>query len=158
MPVPEVDLEVVPIPLPRVVDLVVPRTPRVVPLPRPVLLGAPVPLVATSRCLCSSARRLTSARRLSSSAALRSAAAALAAASLSISARSCDAPFQDGLRSKRWLCSVCESMRVHVLRRVEAVFTVFETVYIWLRRVLVSNDALGLVRRGARGAGLFYIE
>lgn len=125
VPNPEVGL-VVPIPLPRAVALVVPLTPRVLTLPRtgPVLLEP----VAVSRCLCSSARRRTSARRLSSSAALRSAAAALAAASLSMSARSCDAPFQDGFRSSRWLCSVCDKMRVHVLRRVEAVFTVLETV------------------------------
>lgn len=118
---------VVPTPLPRAVALVVPLTPRVLTLPRPgpVVLGPTV----VSRCLCSSALRRASPRRLSSSAALRSAAAALAAASLSMSARSCDAPFQDGFRSSRWLCSVCDRMRVHVLRRVEAVLTVLETVY-----------------------------
>lgn len=117
-----------PIPLPRATPLVVPRTPRELTLPRVVLTL--LELAPDSRCLwSSSARRLNSLRRLSSSAALRSAAAALAAASASMSARSCDAPFHEGFRSSRWLCSVCERMRVHVLRRVEAVLTVLETVY-----------------------------
>lgn len=152
VPSPDVGLAV-PIPLPRAVALVVPRTPRVLTLPR---VGAELlePAVA-SRCLCSSARRLTSARRRSSSAALRSAAAALAAASLSMSARSCDAPFQDGLRSRRWLCSVCDRMRVQVLRRVEAVFTVLETVCV-VGPACISRGA-SVVYLGACGEGMIRV-
>lgn len=126
VPIPEVGLDV-PIPLPRAVALVVPRVPRVLTLPRPV--PALLELAVASRCLwVSSARRRASARLLSSSAALRSAAAALAAASFSMSARSCVAPFQVGFKMSLWLCSVCERIRVHVLRSVEAALTVFETV------------------------------
>lgn len=44
-----------------------------------------------------------------------------------MSCRSWVEPFQFGLRMSRWLCSVCERMRVHVLRRVEALSTVWET-------------------------------
>lgn len=42
-------------------------------------------------------------------------------------------PFQSGLRMRRWLCSVCDSMRVHVLRSAVALFTVCDTV--WPARV-----------------------
>jgi hypothetical protein len=138
VPVPEAPLAV-PIPLPRTPALVVPRTPRV--LARPRVVPAVLEVAVASRCLCSSStRRRNSFRRLSSSAVLRSAAAALAAASLSTSARSCDAPFHEGFRSSRWLCSVCERIRVHVFRRVEAVLTVLETVYVLLG-ALVSAGA-----------------
>jgi hypothetical protein len=33
-----------------------------------------------------------------------------------------------GFRINRWLCSVCDRIRVHVLRSVEAEVTVFDTV------------------------------
>lgn len=75
----------------------------------------------------SSRRRRRSSRLCSSSAALRSAARCLSSASASCSARSSVAPFQPGWRMRRWLCSVCDRMRVQVLRRVEALETVFET-------------------------------
>lgn len=42
---------------------------------------------------------------------------------------SAEAPFQEGFRRRRWLCSVCERMDVHVFRRVEAFDTVRDTVY-----------------------------
>jgi hypothetical protein len=77
----------------------------------------------------SSRRRRASSRRCSSSAALRWAASCRCRASASCSATSSVAPFQAGLRMRRWLCSVCDNIRVHVLSSTEALFTVLETVW-----------------------------
>lgn len=102
-----------------------PLTPlALAPDPRP----AAEPVPAMRALSCSSALRRTSSRRRSSSAALRSAACCRAAASASMSCRSWAEPCQLGLRMSRWLCSVCERMRVQVLRRVEALVTVWETL------------------------------
>lgn len=117
-----------------------PRTPLVplvplVPDPRPA-----AELVPARRALsCSSALRRTSSRRRSSSAALRSRACCRAAASASMSCRSWVEPFQLGLRMSRWLCSVCERMRVQVLRRVEALSTVWETFCGWSVSVVLCG-------------------
>lgn len=105
---------------------VLPLTP-LVPEPRP----AAEPVPAIRALSCSSALRRTSSRRRSSSAALRSAACWRAIASASMSCMSWVEPFQSGLRMSRWLCSVCESMRVQVLRRVEALLTVWETFWVF---------------------------
>lgn len=70
---------------------------------------------AASLCRCSSCSRL-------------SAACCLSRASCSMSAMSCDAPCQLGSRMRRWLCSVCDKMRVQVLSNVDAESTVRETV------------------------------
>lgn len=58
----------------------------------------------------------------------RSAACCFNAASSSMSTISCEAPCQLGFSIKRWLCSVCERMRVHELTRYEAESTVWEMV------------------------------
>lgn len=78
-------------------------------------------------CSSSSRRRRTSSLRSSSSAALRASACCFRSASASISAKSLVAPFHVGSRIKRWLCSVCDRMRVQVLRSEEAFETVLET-------------------------------
>jgi hypothetical protein len=103
--------------------------PLPVPLPRPLLPLVPRTAVPACRCLSSSsALRLVSSRRLSSSAALLSAACAFNTISFSIFATSWLAPCQFGLRIKRWLCSVCDSIRIQVFRSVEADVTVRDTV------------------------------
>lgn len=110
--------------------LVLVLAPLARPLPLP-LVPRVVPLAGAGVCLglsSSSAFLLTSSRRRSASAARRAASCCWAMASFSISRRSCVAPFQFGLSIRRWLCSVWESIRVHVLRRVEALPTVFATV------------------------------
>lgn len=66
---------------------------------------------AASRCLCNSCSRL-------------SAACCLRTDSFSLSAMSCVAPCQSGLRISRWLCSVWDKIRVQVLSKVEAELTV----------------------------------
>lgn len=78
-------------------------------------------------CSSSSRRRRRSSFRSSSSAALRASACCLRSASASISTKSSVAPFHAGSRMRRWLCSVCDRMRVQVLRSVEAFKTVLET-------------------------------
>lgn len=111
--------------------LVRPRAPRAPRAPRPE--GAPrAPRAAADAgnfllCSSSSRRRRRSSFRSSSSAALRAAACCLRSASASISAKSSVAPFHVGSRMRRWLCSVCDRMRVQVLRSVEAFETVLET-------------------------------
>jgi hypothetical protein len=98
------------------------ETPRAIPLEDD---GAvPAALFRSS----SSAFLRASSRRRSASAARLSASCCFCSASFSMSTRSCVAPFHSGLSSSRWLCSVCDRMRVHVLRRVEALSTVLETV------------------------------
>lgn len=99
-----------------------PRTPLTPLTPDPRPAAEPVPAIRALSC--SSALRWAASRRRSSSAALRSRACWRAAASASMSCRSWVEPFQLGLRMSRWLCSVCERMRVQVLRRVEALSTV----------------------------------
>jgi len=109
--------------------------PLVNPLPRDRVPRAPrvvVDVVVVGACLCrsaSSAFRRASSRLLSASAARLSASCCLRRFSLSISSRSCVAPLQFGFRISRWLCSVCDRMRVHVLSRVLALVTVCDTVY-----------------------------
>lgn len=93
-----------------------------VPLPG---TGAPSRRFSSS----SSLRWRSSSRRCSSSIALRSAACCLCKASTSCSAISSLAPFHPGWSMSLWLCSVCESILVQLFSRVEALFTVCDTVY-----------------------------
>jgi len=108
--------------LPRPVLRTRPRVPVVVPRVLLVvgcarfLASSSAFRAAASRCLCSSCSRL-------------SAACCFRIASFSMSATSCVAPCQFGLRISRWLCSVWERIRVQVLSRVAAELTVRETVY-----------------------------
>lgn len=98
--------------------------PRELAVPRMLLVpGASLRFVSSS-----SLRRRNSSRRCSSSRARRSASCCLCSASASCSARSSVVPFQLGLRMRRWLCSVCDRIRVQVLSRVEALLTVCVTV------------------------------
>lgn len=122
-------------PLPRVV-----LAPPLVPLPaanprpRPLVDDdvAVVVLPPASRlCSRSSTRRRASSRLRSSSAARRCTASCSTSFSSSIASRSLLAPFQSLLRMRRWLCSVCDRIRVQVLRRVEALVTVWDTDYLW---------------------------
>jgi len=109
-------------PLVAVVVVLVPR-----------LVGRPLPLggafegfaAASARRFSSSSAVLAAAiRRSFSSCSLLSAACCFAYASRSASARSLLAPCQEGLRISLWLCSVCDNMRVQVLRSAEAESTV----------------------------------
>lgn len=84
--------------------------------------GARLRLVSAS-----SLRRRNSSRRCSSSRALRSASCCRWRASASCSTRSSVVPFHLGSRIRRWLCSVWDRILVHVLRRVDALFTVCVT-------------------------------
>lgn len=120
-----------------------PRTPLTPLTPDPRPAAEPVP--AMRALSCSSAFRRASSRRRSSSAALRSRACWRAAASASMSCKSWVEPFQLGLRMRRWLCSVCERIRVQVLRRVEALSTVWETFY--ARAMCVSYLILHAMRQ-----------
>ena len=97
-------------------SLIAPRVPRAVPDAAACLRS-----VSVSRFLRSSSRLS------SSSAALRSAARCLRRASASCSARSSVAPLQPGFSISRWLCSVCESIRVQLFKRIEALWTDFKT-------------------------------
>ena len=128
-------------PLPTPEPLVSPRT-------RPLVPRATRPVddeEATRRLRSSSsAFRRAASRRRSTSAALRSASCCLYKASLSISTRSCVAPFQFGFVKSRWLCSVCDRMRVHVLRSVEALVTVLDTVCCALSASSSSGNTRGL--------------
>lgn len=120
------------------------------PLPRVVLAPPLVPLPATSPrprprvdddvvvvllppanrlCSRSSTARRASSRLRSSSAARRCTAKCSASFSSSMASRSLLAPFQSLLRMRRWLCSVWDRIRVQVLRRVEALVTVWDTDY-----------------------------
>lgn len=122
--------------LPRVVLApLVPAAPR----PRPV---AVVVAPASRRCSRSSTARRASSRRRSSSAARRCAASCSASLSSSMASRSLLAPFQSLLRIRRWLCSVWERMRVQVLRRVEALVTVWETDYMCVYVSMMVVDIL----------------
>ena len=111
----------------------VPRTAPTLPFPLP----PAAEFAAASLLLASSAsaRLCTSSRLLSSSCSRLCASSAFRASSCSASAASWLAPCQPGCRMRRWLCSVCERMRVQVLRRVEAVVTVLDTV--WLAKTTV---------------------
>lgn len=111
-------------PLPLVVvPLAAPRVPLA---PRVPAVAAPL---ARRCCSRSSNARRVSSRRRSASAARRCSARCSASLSSSMASRSRVAPAQSLLRIRRWLCSVCERMRVQVLRRVEALVTVWETDY-----------------------------
>lgn len=102
------------------------------PVPLPLPLVPLVPRIAVPACRClssSSSLRLASSRLLSSSAALLSAACAFKTISFSKSATSWLAPCQLGFKINRWLCSVCDSIRIQVFRSVEADVTVRETVW-----------------------------
>lgn len=104
--------------------LALPLAPLPLPLPR-------APRTAVPACLClssSSAFRRASSLLLSSSAALLSAACAFITNSFSTSATSWLAPCQFGFMMSRWLCSVCERIRVQELSSVDADVTVRETV------------------------------
>lgn len=118
--------------LPRVVRAV--RAPRCPALTPPRVPRTPVPLAvvppASLRRSASSAARRSSSRLRCSSAARRCASSCCATRSSSTASRSRVEPCQSLLRRRRWLCSVCDRMRVHVLRRVEAFVTVLETVWI----------------------------
>lgn len=104
---------------PREVALVVPRV-----VPRALLVvGGCARFLASS-----SAFRAAASRCLCSSCSRRSAACCLRIASFSMSATSCVAPCQLGLRISRWLCSVWDRIRVQVLSSVEAELTVRDTV------------------------------
>jgi hypothetical protein len=108
---------------PRAVPRPLPRAPLV---PRELRPGA---VEASLRFSSSSSRRRRSSSRLSSSsAALLSAANCLWRASASCSATSSVAPFQLGSKINRWLCSVCDSIRVQLFSSTEALFTVLDTV------------------------------
>ena len=108
-------------------------------LPSPVLrtVPRPVPLpplvFAARRLSSSSALRAAASRCCWRACSRRSAACCLCIASFSLSATSWVAPCQLGLRINRWLCSVWDRIRVHVLRRVDADVTVLETVCIAIR-------------------------
>ena len=109
------------------VPLILPPLPA--PLPLPLVPLGPRTVVPACRCLSSSsALRRASSLLLSSSAALLSAACAFKTISFSISATSALAPFQLGFSINRWLCSVCERIRIHVFKSVDADDTVRETV------------------------------
>lgn len=119
------------------VDADIPRPPLVIPplplaIPRPIPPRTELPLVVgapTVLCRSSSSAFLrASSLRRSRSAACLSASCCFWSASFSMSCRSWVDPFQSVLRMSRWLCSVCERIRVQVLRRVDALSTVFETV------------------------------
>ena len=110
-------------------------------IPLPLVLNPLVPLAGTAVPAClllssSSARRLASSRRLCSSTTRRSAACCFCIASASTSRTSCVAPFQVGSCIRRWLCSVCESIRVQVFSRADELETVPETVCEWLAPIL----------------------
>ncbi len=118
-------------------EVVVVAPPLVTPLTLPLVTPRPVPLVdedgavpAALRLSSSSAFLRASSRRRSASAARLSASWCFCSVSVSMSTRSWVEPFQSGLRISRWLCSVCERMRVHVLSSVEALSTVLDTVYV----------------------------
>lgn len=113
-------------------------TPRAPPTPTPrprtpaaaLAAGAPPPPPPPAmrfRSASSVARRRSSSLR-SSSAARRCAASCCSRRSSSTASRSREAPRQSRSSRSRWLCSVCERMRVQVLRRVEALVTVWETL------------------------------
>jgi hypothetical protein len=103
---------------------VLPRPRVTLPLPLELGLGA-----ASARRRSSSIFLAVASLLAWSSAARRSAACCRYISSSSIAATSCDAPCHCGLRMRRWLCSVCDRMRVHVWRRVEAFCTVLDTVW-----------------------------
>lgn len=109
-------------------DVVAPPLANPLTLPRAVPRAIPLDddgaEVANLFLSSSSAFLRSSSRRRSASAALRSASCCFCNASFSMSTRSCVAPFHSGLRISRWLCSVWDRMRVHVLSRVEALSTV----------------------------------
>lgn len=107
-------LGVLPRPVLRTVPRLDPRPPRVFNARR--RSSSSALRAAASRCCCSASSR-------------RSAACCLWMASFSMSATSWVAPCQLGFRIKRWLCSVWDSILVHVFRRVDADVTVFDTVY-----------------------------
>jgi hypothetical protein len=133
LPIPLAGL-LVPIEPPRPIELVFPlilvlpaatypedtAPPALAPLPRPlvdVLLVTllPIALSLTIRLLSSSSASLAAAAfRSCSSASLLSASRCRAYISCSASAMSCVVLPQFGLRMSRWLCSVCERIRVHV--------------------------------------------
>jgi hypothetical protein len=110
---------------PPVVDVVVeaPRPLVTLPLPLVLALGAASALRRSSSSLLAAASLLAC-----SSAARRSAACCRYVSSSSMATKSCDAPCHCGFRMSRWLCSVWDKMRVHVWSRVEAFWTVLETV------------------------------
>lgn len=123
------DEEVVVVLLPALV------IPRVTPLTLPLVMPRPIPralddvaVPATLRLSSSSALLRASSRRCSASAARLSASCCFLSASFSSSVMSFVAPFHSGLRINRWLCSVCERIRVQVFSNVEALSTVLETV------------------------------
>lgn len=108
--------------------------PLVSPLTLPLVTPRPTPRddvdVPAALLLSSSSAFLrASSRRRSTSAARLSASCCFCSASFSMSTRSCVDPFQSVLRISRWLCSVCERIRVQVLSSVEALSTVLETVW-----------------------------
>lgn len=127
--VPPTPLLLVVVPPRRIPRPLVVRAPLVpaAPRPRPVVDAADV--VPAIRALsCSSSLRRISSRRRSASLRSRCLASSRSIFSASISSRSLLAPFQFLLRMRRWLCSVCDRIRVHVFRRVDALVTVWETL------------------------------
>jgi hypothetical protein len=96
-----------------------------------VVLGPLVPLELEGANLLttssSSRRRRSSSRLCSSSAALRSATRCFSNPSASCSAKSSVRPFQAGFSIRRWLCSVCERILVHVFNKEDASATVLTT-------------------------------
>lgn len=124
-------------------ELALVGVPRPTPIPIPLPLPTPRPLtlpLLTPRTSpadeapawrlwsSSSARRRASSRRRSSSCTRLSAACLRRSSSAWTSTRSCDEPCQSVSRMRRWLCSVWESMRVQVFRRVEASPIVLDTI------------------------------
>lgn len=117
-----VDGRVVPYPLLRAVyemrDLVVlvPRVPLTADDVWDLLRSSSSCFLAKASFLCCSSKALLSASCCFNN------------ASFSMSAASLLAPCQEGFKMSLWLCSVWESIRVHVSRRVADDATVLETV------------------------------
>jgi hypothetical protein len=127
MRLPRVDVPYVVRPTPRVPRRVPPRKPRPVD-ESPLDVDDDADGAANRRRSSSSALRFASSRFRCASAARRSASCWRCRASASMAWRSCVAPCHCGSRSRRWLCSVCDSRRVQVLSSADALPTVCATV------------------------------
>lgn len=146
LPIPLDDVPALPRPdpglaVPRTFDPLVLYEPRVPPLPMtlpptplPLLLGVFVAAIcAASLFLASSSAFLAAASfRNTSSRCRRCSAACRSIASASAACTSAVEPAQCGERIKRWLCSVCDRMRVQVCSKVADEETVRETVFMFV--------------------------
>ena len=140
---PPLDVPLVP-PCPPTPTYPLPALPADVPLPLALgPLTLPFTSAASLRLFSSSSAFLAAASRLcDSSTSFLSFSCCRSRFSFSASAISCVAPCHEGLRIRRWLCSVWERMRVHVWSNVEALDTVRETDY---QAVDVSSESYGEV-------------